>query len=528
MHLVERLLWALTLVTTALVGAAALLAWTLRERGLRWTWALAGVPLSLVLAKLSGGLGAAGVVACALAGVVGARWHRADVAAGADHAELALARRGIAEVLREFFKEDLDVGPRRGGRPFVELGLDARGRAVGLRTGGRSGSHTLIVGATGSGKTVSEALIAGRLIEAGLGAVAIDPKGDVQLERRLRAAAERRGVAFYAWSPEGALAYNPYARGSYTEIADRALAGETFTEPHYLRQAQRYLAFAVRALQAAGIAVTPASLARQMDPLELEGTVRELKGELAEQIGDYLDGLGDRARRELGGVRDRLAILAESDARAALVPEEDRAALDLLAAVRERAVVYFRLDADRRVLLSAQLARAVILDLIGLAAELQRAPVATVVLVDEFSAIAAGEVARLFARARAAGLSLVLATQELADLRGADGGGALRDQVLGNVDAVLAHRQSVPESAQLLARVAGTKPVWVTTQRTAGGLFAGVPRGGGTRRREHRDAIDPSQIARLPTGQALLVTPSEPRPPTIVRIHPQRNNPKVV
>jgi len=34
--------------------------------------------------------------------------------------------------------------------------------------------------------------------------------------------------------------------GSETEIADKALSGETFTEPHYLRQAQRYLGHAVR------------------------------------------------------------------------------------------------------------------------------------------------------------------------------------------------------------------------------------------------------------------------------------------
>jgi type IV secretory pathway VirB4 component len=40
------------------------------------------------------------------------------------------------------------------------------------------GWHTLVVGATGSGKTVSEAWIVGRLIEHGHGAVAVDPKGD--------------------------------------------------------------------------------------------------------------------------------------------------------------------------------------------------------------------------------------------------------------------------------------------------------------------------------------------------------------
>jgi hypothetical protein len=56
----------------------------------------------------------------------------------------------------------------------------------------------------------------------------------------------RTGVAFLEWTPDGPLPYNPYAHGSDTEIADKALAGELVTEPHYLRQAQRYLGHAVR------------------------------------------------------------------------------------------------------------------------------------------------------------------------------------------------------------------------------------------------------------------------------------------
>ena len=40
-------------------------------------------------------------------------------------------------------------------------------RTVRIPAGGTSGRHTLVVGATGSGKTVTQAWIAGRLIEAG-------------------------------------------------------------------------------------------------------------------------------------------------------------------------------------------------------------------------------------------------------------------------------------------------------------------------------------------------------------------------
>ncbi len=235
MSIVDRLLMAVMLGVAVLAGGSWLLAWWLRDAGLRWTWALAGLPLSLlVLSRVSGVLGPLGFFASALAGARGAKWHRRDLQAGADLAEVAQARVGIGDVLRDALDRrwpNLGIGIGEGGRgrvdpsrargAWLEVGRDRRGRAACIPTGSRpgsgsgphSGSHTLIVGATGSGKTVSDAWIACRLIEAGHGAVAIDPKGDGLLAEQLRASAARRGVPFLEWSPGGSLAYNPYAHG---------------------------------------------------------------------------------------------------------------------------------------------------------------------------------------------------------------------------------------------------------------------------------------------------------------------------
>jgi hypothetical protein len=91
--------------------------------------------------------------------------------------------------------------------------------------------------------------------------------------------------------------------------------------------------------------------------------------------------------------------------------------------------------------------------------------------------------------------------------------------VLGNIQTLLAHRQNVPESAELLASIAATKLVWVTTQQTEAGLLAHGPSGRGSRRRGHEYEVHPSQIKRLATGRALLVTPGQRQKPTIVRVH---------
>ena len=261
----------------------------------------------------------------------------------------------------------------------------------------------------------------------------------------------------------GPISYNPYAHGSAAEIADKALAGEQWSEPHYLRQAQRYLAHAARALAALGETPTPARLAELMDPRRLELAARALPDEQdARRLFDYLDSLDARQRAGLTGTRDRLAILAESELGPALEPRPGAPALDLLDAIRARAVVYFALEADRLPLLARMLAAAIVGDLVSVAAACQAAPVPTLVAIDEFSAIAPEGVARLFGRARAAGFSLLLATQELADLRAARA--ELLEQVLGNVESVIAHRQSVPDSAELIARIAGTRTSWRSTR----------------------------------------------------------------
>jgi hypothetical protein len=110
--------------------------------------------------------------------------------------------------------------PTAGGS--IVIGSDANRRPVAIPLAGASGSHALIVGATGSGKTVTQALIVGRAIEQGLGAVIIDPKGDSLLRENARAAAQRAGRPFLEWTPSGPSTYNPYGHGSAGEIADQA------------------------------------------------------------------------------------------------------------------------------------------------------------------------------------------------------------------------------------------------------------------------------------------------------------------
>jgi conjugal transfer pilus assembly protein TraD len=324
----------------------------------------------------------------------------------------------------------------------------------------------------------------------------VDPKGDDRRREHLTGVARHAGRRFVEWSPQGPSVYNPFGHGSASEIADKALAGERFTEPHYQRQAQRYLGHAVRALRGAGVVVSLPALVQQLDPEQLDVLARSLPEPQASATYEYLDSLTPRQCADLGGVRDRLAIMAESDVAPWLDPATSRAyAFDLLSAIQERAVVYFDLKADSWPLLAHMLAVAIVQDLQTTMAALQSSPIATVVVIDEFAAIATERIAHLFGRARSAGINLLLGTQELSDLR-PDGRRQLQEQVLGNLSSLIAHRQVVPESAELIASLAGSRGAWRTSQASDGRW---------TRTRSSVPLLSPEEIRDLPPGSAAVI-----------------------
>lgn len=492
------------------LGAAlgVLAARSMRARHLHWSWAACALALIVLAHPVAHGPALAFALASAVAVKRSRRWHREDIDAGADLAELAAGRQTPADALRAIARAvalrlpAATYAGRRSSARELALGIDERRRGVSIPFGqnGESG-HALVVGATGSGKTVTQTWMATHAIERGMAAIVLDPKGDRAMREHVRRAAADAGRDFLEWTPDGDRVYNPFALGGASEIADKALAGEQFTEPHYLRQAQRYLGHVVRALHACGVEVSLRMIVEHMEPERLEVLARAVpEAAGARATFAYLDSLSPRQRSELAGVRDRLAILAESDIGRWLDPQTLEAErFDLLSAVRRRAVVYFSLDADRRPLLTQMLASAIVVDLQTAVGALQGSPVPTLVVIDEFSAIAGEQVVGLFGRARSAGFSLVLGTQEISDLR-LSGHERLLERVLGNVSVLIAHRQVVPSSAELISEMAGARGAWRVTRHSDGRS---------TRTRTREPVLDAQRVMSLARGWAAVLVLSD-------------------
>ncbi len=516
-------LWALTV--PLLIGAAAGLAlyFALQHRRLLWTWALLGAPLAYCVFWLDKPAGAALGVATAVALGFGARTHHEAIQHGGEDARAMRDTVGPLRWAWTKLRTRGAVDDRVKGETLA-IGRNPRGEVCRVPFGINRGVHALIAGATGSGKTIDLTAMAAAHVLAGQSALVANPKPDRDMRRRLEAAAACAGVGFHHWSPTGTTVYNPLARGNPTEIADKALAGHQWSEPHYELATQRLLIQVLPTLREAGIwPPSVADLARYMVPERLDALAAKLTEETADRVNNYVDGLGARGSADLAGGRDRLAVLAEGELGPLLGnPGPGQSSIDLAAALAAGDVVYFDLDADRYPAAAKLLGAALVIDLVGLTAELQGGETGGLLVIDEFSAIAAAQVERLFARARSAGLSLLLGTQSLADLRAASAderSDTLTEKVLSNIEFAIVHRVGDPDSAERFARMAGTVPSWSTTQRVSGKrTMWGQPEG--TRTREREFLVLPDQFKRLRVGEAIVINPAAKRSAEVVRIWP--------
>jgi conjugal transfer pilus assembly protein TraD len=445
----------------------------------------------------------AGVALFAAALLVPAPWGVLALAA-------ALAGRGIVAAGR--FARNRRA--RRADPGTIVLGRDHAGRQVAL-SDRQLEAHALIVGASGAGKTTTLQTILAQQIARGRPVVAIDMKGSPGFESELAAAASAAGRRLTVWRPDGQTHWNPLAHGGPTALKDRLMSAERFSEPHYQRAAERYLQTALTVLDAVHPDRPPSlgEVVGVMAPPRLASLARHAPRPLAIRTADYLASMTPDQLSAAAGLGTRLALLSESVAGPRLEPARaggtgTAPSVDLGAALDGGDVILFSLNSSTYGKLAAQLGALAIQDLTSAAGRrLERpgrgAPVPATIALDEFSALGADNVLSLLARGREAGVSVLLATQELADLERAAPG--FRDQVLGITALKLAHRQEVDASAVAISRLAGTERVWRETRQLPS-LGGGRLASRGTRHEVEEPVVHPNEIKRLSTGQLVLLS----------------------
>ena len=349
------------------------------------------------------------------------------------------------------------------------IGVDQKSGAPVHLTDKDAKHHTLVLGTTGSGKTVTLLNIVESAIQRRLPLIYVDGKGDYELATDVIGYAEAhdRPVYLFAMNGESCL-YNPLASGRFSSKKDRIVDLREWTVDHYLKLAEGYMQTVFKVLERCGVATDLVSVADYMSTAELRKLIEAQRPPLAGKKSLLIE-VRDQEKAEIEDIESLKAEvrnLARSEIGHLFDTSQagrDATVLELRRAIEERAVVYFCLPALQFPKFAKTLGKLVINDLKAAASarlvkpEEKRLPLYAVF--DEFSVFAGDQVLNLINMGRGAGVRAVLATQSVADLGRAvtNGPDHFTRQVFGSCNSYIIHRLNAAEDAMCVVDTIGTE-----------------------------------------------------------------------
>lgn len=431
-------------------------------------------------------------------------------------------------------KKSKELAPAKAGTALpqmvMRLGHSPAGEPVTF-TGAELMDHVAVVGPTGTGKTTTLMRLLHTFLVGWQAArcpvVVFDLKADPTVREALRGWAERTGRRFWHVSvTEDGAQYDALHAGSAEEVASRLVSMMSaardggFSEPHHRTVGERWLIASMlvlddlagqgrrhlsedraweRSLQDLATLMRPAVMERQK--LEATGTAKARAEVLLEEIRTDKD-----LAKSMGGMRSRIALMAETAAGRVLSPSPG--ALRLEDAVRAGDVVLFGLAAASNAAATQVVGNLAIEDLAGIFDRLQHESWAQItgrrlfLVVDEFTGLGGEAMMKLYERARSGGGTLISSTQTSGGFRAVSE--EFEASVWGNSGVWVLHKQEEGNDAEARAKGIGTERGWTETVQvhedadvlgTTGGST-----GVGSLRRTDHFRVHPNELKTLRKG----------------------------
>ena len=345
------------------------------------------------------------------------------------------------------------------GRSFIAAPLDAWRR------------QALIVGETGSGKTVTALTLAGEALRCGWDVYWIDGKADPATRDAFLALAETAGVD----ARDGSRQPLDGWRGDAEAVINRLLATQAFTEPYYEGVARTVLRHAVRDHAPRSIS----ELVARLDKRALQRAARD-DPEALEAIRALPD-------KDVAGVRARYDGVAWAVG----------ATLDGTWSYEDTRAAYVPVGRPENRHQAAEVGAFLLEDILHWALARKDYRRQALIIVDEFSKLSdrPGAAVDLVERARSFNVAVVLIAQTWASLGPDD---TIRNRLAGTVGTVIAHQLKQPDD---VAALAGTEWVLERTEQTHTLDHTGL----GSQRAGNRYVVHPDDIRRLQQGEAFII-----------------------
>ncbi|GAB6483162.1 TraM recognition domain-containing protein [Bacillus cereus] len=421
--------------------------------------------------------------------------------------------------------------------------------------------HMLVVGTTGSGKTILIMLLSLEAIKRGKPVIAIDGKGDKDFIDNFSKLAEQEGVKLYVFSDLYGLTYNPIKHGTATMVRDKLMALFKWSNDYYTNHCSRFLQLLILIFDKYNVPRDIEHVHKYCDPQKLmnlleqqhkividrvpveeeketskvkevnsnedagvaaafgmaPSTQQESKVELAKEetskqeiqykeikrkevdsvAQEFQDELSTIPDDVLQGLNTQLSELIRSDLGHLL--KENENGIDLRKIAKEKAMVLFSIDGLAYGEYVEKIARLVIMDINNLCSHLYKTePQSIFAVFDEFSAYVNKNVVDTVNKARGAGLEAVIGTQGLCDIDAVSP--ALRKQIVNNCNIHVAMRVNEGDEAEALAKTIGTYEDIELTIQTKERSESEM----GTSRQVERFKAHPNSIKELAQGEAFI------------------------
>lgn len=370
--------------------------------------------------------------------------------------------------------------------------------------------HVLVLGTTGSGKTVTLSNIVESAIKRKLPLLYIDGKGDYDLAGRVCRYAQSQGRSSWLFGMNGdSVAYDPLACGGYTSKKDRIIELREWSEEHYKKLSEGYLQAVFKVLHALDIPTDLLSLSEHLNIKKLKNLVRENERSLAntQELMDLLS-IQDQASKSIESLVAEINNFTHSEIGHLLKVTEEKNTLTLQKVIQQQGIAYFCLPALQFPSMSQTLGKLIINDLKATVSEylLQTEKPKCYVIFDEFSVFAGEQILNLINMGRSVGIHAILATQSLSDIASGrkENADHFINQIVGNCNTFILHRQNAPKDAQTLAEMIGTRPSYEYTAQVSQKEATHM----GTVRQSRGFLAHPDEIKSLETGEAFYVSKS--------------------
>lgn len=389
------------------------------------------------------------------------------------------------------------------------IGIDSYSKKPIYMSEHDQGMHLQVMGSTGFGKTRFAVCKIENHIKNGRGGVFFDGKGSKEFYFEVLALARKHGrekdLYFVSIAyPEISSPINMLRRGSSTEIKDKLIGSQIWTEEYYKKAVERALMIILNALLDCGIVPT---LERVYEGLD-DPKSWDLKGfknkSYEKDFQTYVDE-HKRSKSDYSGFLADLVAMIKSDF--GHLFEEHPDGVDILDAYNNNKIIFIQMPTARFEETAKRLGRMILQDIKTACSYVESEYLPKQkkffpIIIDEFASFATQSFIDFINKARSSGMGTTIMHQSMGDLKII--GDHYPQQVSENTNGKIFFRIDDPETIDYTSKQAGTYTTIKRTYETHRRFFMRYKTGGASEREVDEYKIEPNEFRNLGVGEGVV------------------------